>query len=180
MSRVSVPALPMTLLLGALLLGACDKSAPGSAPAAATGTPPAATAAGAPAAAASVDAATAGLNASEPPLPDLGDFKLVSVLIGSGVDNEQLVLADTRRLAFDKPIYASVLSIGAHQGLKLSADWIAPDGRSFTRSVQPVVPTSDLATTFKVENPAGWPAGAYQLRIAIDGHTIRTENFEVR
>ena len=35
-------------------------------------------------------------------------------------------------------------------------------------------------TTFKVENPAGWPAGDYQLRIAINGHTVRTEAFTVQ
>jgi len=127
-----------------------------------------------------VDTATAGLNSSEPPLPDLGDFKLVSVLIGSGVDNEQLVLADTRTLAAGKPIYASVLSIGAHQGLKLSADWIGPDGQSFAKSEQAIVPSSDLATTFKVENPQSWPVGDYQLRIAINGHTVRSEAFAVQ
>jgi hypothetical protein len=62
-----------------------------------------------------VDAATASLNASEPPLPELGDFRLVSVLVGNGVDDEQLVLADSRSLAAASPIYASVLSIGAHR-----------------------------------------------------------------
>jgi len=31
-----------------------------------------------------------------------------------------------------------------------------------------------------VENPAGWPAGDYQLRIAINGHTVRTEAFTVQ
>jgi hypothetical protein len=73
-----------------------------------------------------------------------------------------------------------VLSIGAHQGLKLSADWIAPDGHSFAKSEQAVVPDTDLATTFKVENPAGWPAGDYQVRIAVNGHTVRSESFTVQ
>jgi hypothetical protein len=180
MSRVPVPALSAALLLAMLLLAACSKSATDGAPPAAAGSTPAAAGAGSPAAAASVDAATAGLNASEPPLPELGDFKLVSVLVGNGVDNEQLVLADTRTLAAGEPIYASVLSIGAHQGLKLSADWIGPDGQSFAKSEQAIVPDSDLATTFKVENPQPWPVGDYQLRIAIDGHTVRTEAFAVQ
>jgi hypothetical protein len=180
MSRVPVPALSAALLLALLLLAACDKSSTETAPATASGTTPAATTAGAPAAPASVDAATAGLNASEPPLPDLGDFKLVSVLIGNAVDSEQLVLTDTRALAAGQPIYASVLSIGAHQGLKLSADWIGPDGQSFAKSEQAIVPASDLATTFKVENPQPWPVGDYQLRIAINGHTVRSEAFAVQ
>jgi hypothetical protein len=101
-------------------------------------------------------------------------------LIGNGVDEEKVVLGDSRSLSAAQPIYASVLTIGAHQGLKLSADWIAPDGSSFAKSEQALVPTSDLATTFKVQNPQPWPVGEYQLRIAINGHTIRTEPFAVQ
>ena len=165
------------LLLAMFALAACDKGAPGSSstpltPKAADGT--------APAAAATVDPATAAMNAGEPPLPELGEFRIVSVLMGTGVDDGHVVITDTRALAAKEPIYASVLSIGAHQGLKLSADWIAPDGKSFAKSEQPIVPDSDLATTFKVENPAGWPVGDYQLRIAINGHTVRTEAFTVQ
>jgi hypothetical protein len=167
------------LLLAALALCACDKDKPATANTA-TGAPaPAGADAAAPAAATS-DPATAALNAGEPPLPDLGEFKIVSVMMGTCVDEGHVVLADTRQLTATQPIYASVLSIGAHQGLKLSADWIAPDGSSFAKSEQPIVPDSDLATTFKVENPAGWPAGDYQLRIAINGHTVRTESFTVQ
>ena len=167
------------LLLCLLVLAACGKSAAPD-----TATPATAGATSSAAAAASsapaVDAATAGLNAAEPPLPALGDFKVVDLLMGNSVDEGHVVINDTRSFAAKDAIYASVLSIGAHQGLKLSADWIAPDGRSFAKSEQPIVPSSDLATTFKVHNPAGWPAGAYQLRIAIDGHTIRTEPFTVQ
>jgi len=170
------------LALAVLALAACGKKdAAPAAPGASASTPPAATATPAtPAAPATLDAATAALNAAEPPLPALGEFRIVSVLIGNGVDDEHVVLTDTRELAAKQPIYASVLSIGAHQGLKLSADWIAPDGHSFAKSEQAIVPDADLATTFKVENPAAWPVGDYQLRIAINGHTVRTEAFSVR
>jgi hypothetical protein len=171
------------LLSATLVLAACGKGDDkAAAPAAAAIAPAAAPtgAAAAPAPAASVDTATAALNAGEPPMPPLGEFRIVSVLVGNGVDDEHVVAADTRQLAATQPLYASVLSIGAHQGLQLSADWIAPDGHSFAKSEQPIVPTSDLATTFKVQNPAAWPAGDYQVRIAINGHTVRTENFSVQ
>jgi len=175
--------LPAVLLFATLVLAACgkggaDQAAAPAAGAAAPSTPAASNSA--PAAPASTDAATAALNAAEPPLPELGEFKIVSVLMGNGIDDEHVVVADTRQLAAKQPLYASVLSIGAHQGLKLSADWIAPDGHSFAKSEQPIVPSSDLATTFKVQNPGAWPVGDYQLRIAINGHTIRTESFTVQ
>ena len=168
------------LLLATLALAACDKGAPGSETTPLTGSKPAGADANAPAVNATVDAATAVGKAGEPPLPELGEFRIVSVLMGTIVDEGHVVITDTRALAAKEPIYASVLSIGAHQGLKLSADWIAPDGKSFAKSEQPIVPDSDLATTFKVENPAGWPVGDYQLRIAINGHTVRTEAFTVQ
>jgi len=173
------------LFSAALVLAACGKKDEGTAatPAAPAPAPAAATSAAqssAPAAPAGTDAATAALNAAEPPMPELGEFKIVNVLMGNGIDDEHVVIGDTRQLGAKQPIYASVLSIGAHQGLKISADWIAPDGHSFAKSEQPIVPNTDLATTFKVQNPAAWPAGDYQLRIAINGHTMRTESFTVQ
>ena len=168
------------LLSATLMLAACGKGEDKAAPAAAATAPATGPVAAESAVPATVDTATAALNAGEPPLPELGEFKIVSVLMGNGVDDEHVVVSDTRQLAATQPLYASVLSIGAHQGLKLSADWIAPDGHSFAKSEQPIVPSSDLATTFKVENPAAWPAGDYQLRIAINGHTMRTESFTVQ
>jgi hypothetical protein len=171
------------LLSATLVLAACGKGEDKAAAPAAAATAPATSQASDPAGSvlpATVDTATAALNAGEPPMPALGDFRIVSVLIGNGVDDSHVVVADTRQLAAKQPLYASVLSIGAHQGLKLSADWIAPDGHSFAKSEQPIVPSSDLATTFKVQNPGAWPAGDYQLRIAIDGHTVRTESFTVQ
>jgi hypothetical protein len=172
------------LLSATLVLAACgkdeDKTAAPAAAMPAPATAQAGAAAPAPAPAASVDTATAALNAGEPPMPPLGEFRIVSVLVGNGVDDEHVVATDTRQLTATQPLYASVLSIGAHQGLQLSADWIAPDGHSFAKSEQPIVPSSDLATTFKVQNPAAWPAGDYQVRIAVNGHTVRTESFSVQ
>jgi hypothetical protein len=167
------------LLLATLALAACNKDKPAAA-ANGAATAPATAAGSAAPAAVPADAATSALNAGEPPLPDLGEFRIVSVLVGTSVDEGNVVAVDTRQLGTSSPIYASVLSIGAHQGLKLSADWIAPDGSSFARSEQPIVPDSDLATTFKVANPNAWPAGDYQVRIAVNGHTVRTESFTVQ
>ena len=170
----------LPLLLAALLLPACDKA---EAPPAAAAPAAAANDAAAPAtpAAPGVDpVATVAPIPGEPPLPALGDFRIVQVLMGPSVDAEHVVVRDTRVFAAKEPIHASVLSIGAHQGLKLSADWRAPDGSIIAKSEQVLVPESDLVTTFKLANPAPWPPGDYELRLAIDGHTIRTEKFAVR
>jgi hypothetical protein len=168
------------LLLATLLLAACSKAgAPASganAPANASPASTAASDAAAPAAPATMVAPIPG----EPPLPELGDFRIVQVLMGVALDDGHVVVHDTRVFAAKDPIHASVLSIGAHQGLKLSADWRAPDGSIIAKSEQALVPESDLATTFNLRNPEPWPAGDYELRLAIDGHTVRTEKFAIR
>jgi hypothetical protein len=169
---------PLVLLCAATLaLAGCQKEpAAGNETRAAITAPATPVAAAGPAASASVVAPIPG----EPPLPELGDFKIVQVLMGNTVDGEKVVVHDTREFAAKDAIYASVLSIGAHQGLKLTADWRAPDGSIIAKSEQALVPESDLATTFNLRNPEPWPAGDYELRLAIDGHTVRTEKFAIR
>ena len=175
MTRPPVLASALLACAAGLALAGCnqDKAAGSETRPAITAAAP--DAAATPAASATVVAPIPG----EPPLPDLGDFKVVQVLMGNTVDGEKVVVHDTREFAAKDAIYASVLSIGAHQGLKLSADWRAPDGSIIAKSEQPLVPTTDLATTFQLRNSAAWPAGDYQLRLAINGHTIRNETFAV-
>ena len=166
-------------LCAALASAGCKKNeaaVPAAPAASSAAAAPAASPAATPVAASgSVDAVTA----AEPPMPELGDFKIVQVLMGNAVDEGHVVISDTRSFAAHDAIHASVLSIGAHQGLKLSADWRAPDGSIIAKSEQALVPTSDLATTFNLSNPGGWPPGDYELRLGIDGHTVRTERFSV-
>jgi hypothetical protein len=169
----------LLLALALLSLVGCNKPASKDATAPAAGAPAATTAAAA-AAPASRASMAAAVVPGEPPLPELGDFRIVSVLMGHGLDAERVVITDTRVFTATDAIHVSVLSIGPHQGLKLSATWIAPDGSIFAKSEQAIVPESDLATTFTVRNPAGWPVGDYELRVALDGHTVRAEKFSVR
>lgn len=111
---------------------------------------------------------------------ELGAFRIVSVLLGNAVDADKLVMVDTEVFARKDPIYASVLSTGAHQGLRMSAKWLAPDGAVIAETIEPVVPTSATATTFSISNPERWPVGDYQLLIGVNGHTLDTKKFTVR
>jgi hypothetical protein len=175
----SLPTAIVLLAIALCGLGACSKPASKGADAATAATAAAETAGEVAATSTSAAAATTAPATSAAPLPDLGDFKIVQVLMGNAVDAGHVVITDTREFGAKDPIYASVLSIGAHQGLKLSAEWLSPDGRSIAKSEQLIVPDSDLATTFSVRNPDGWPSGDYQLTIAINGHGQHTEKFHV-
>ena len=116
---------------------------------------------------------------AEAPLSALGEFRIVSVLMGTALDGDRVVSADNREFASKDKIHASVLSTGAHDGLRLSAKWLAPDGSVVAQTEQPLAPTTATATTFSIANPTGWPAGDYQLQIAVNGSTLQTRTFKV-
>ncbi len=123
-----------------------------------------------------VDASS--VSATQPP-PDLGDFKIVSVLLGSSIDAERIVVGDAESFAPKDKIHASVLSSGAHDGLRLSVKWLAPDGSVVAETEQALAPTTATATTFSIANPSGWPVGEYRLLVAVNGSTLQTRTFKV-
>ena len=155
----------------ALLLVACQKGPASDADGGAA-------AGGSSADAAEVDAS--GIAPAQPPPPDLGDFRIVSVLLGTSLDAERIVVGDAETFAPKDKIHASVLSTGAHDGLRLSAKWLAPDGSVVAETQQPLAPTTATATTFSIANPTGWPAGEYQLQVAVNGSTLQVRTFTVQ
>jgi len=172
----------VSLVVLLLALAACGKDADTPADSAANGASATATLGdSAPSAASTVAGAATDADAdAELPMPDLGKFQIVSVLLGTTVDGYSIVIDDSRSFTAKDPIYASVLSSGPHQGLRLSAKWFAPDGRLIAETSQPVVPVAGTATTFSIKNPAPWPPGEYLVVIAINGHAQRSEKFQVR
>ena len=163
-----LPALALLLALG----GCKPAAAPGAATPAATSTD------GAPSGTALVDDShVAGL---DPQPLDLGEFKIVSVLLGRTLDAEQVVQADRDSFSPRDSIHASVLSTGAHEGLTLSAHWLGPDGATIADTAQVVAPTQPTATTFSLHNPQPWPVGDYKLELAVNEHVLQTRAFHVR
>ena len=151
--------------LFALALGACQKG-PGTTPA------------GSDVASASPETAAPAVAGVATP-PELGEFKLVSVLLGTTLDADGIVLGDRETFAADDKIQATVLSTGAHPGLSLSARWLAPDGSAIAETAQELAPAGPTASTFSLANPDGWPAGEYQLTIAANGYPLQTRRFQV-
>lgn len=160
-----------------LVLGACQRS---TAPAV-----PAASATTAPAAVASDEKPAHGLfsmfsSEPAPTPPALGEFKIVSVTLGSAVDAEQQVPVSKTIFGRKERIYAAVLSTGSHQGLKLSAKWTTADGQLVNESEQALVPTSATVTTFSLHDADPWPVGKYQLVVSVDKQPQNTLAFEIR
>lgn len=168
---------PVPILLAIALLLAIGGCKPAGTPDAANPAS-AAAAAAAPSGTALVDDShVAGVD----PRPlDLGQFKIVSVLLGRSLDAEQVVQADRDSFSPRDTIHASVLSTGAHEGLTLSAHWLGPDGASIADTAQVVAPTQPTATTFSLHNPQPWPVGDYKLELAVNEHVLQTREFHVR
>lgn len=162
--------LPLTCLLA---LAACGPSSQDDRSSAASGA-----AAGDPATPVSVEDAAVAVVV--PPLPELGEFRIAQLLLGTSLDADGLVRTDVQAFAPTDTIHASVLSVGAHPGLRLAATWIGPDGTTIARTEQPIAPEGPIATTFHIANPDGWPPGEYTLRLALDGHPIPGRTFEVK
>ena len=101
-------------------------------------------------------------------------------MLGNAVDADNLVVSELGSFGHKDAIYASVLSTGRSQGLRISARWMAPDGSTIAETSQPLVPTTTTVTTFSVRNPKGWPDGEYQLLIGINGHAQLKKSFTVR
>lgn len=158
------------LLSLALVLSACQKGDNAAASGETAGTGPS-----------SLGEGEAGeIGEALPPPPELGEFKIISLLLGKSLDEDKIVQADSDSFGPKDKIYASVLSTGAHQGLSLQAKWIAPDGSVVAETEQPLVPTGATATTFSIANPEGWPEGEYELRLAINGSPMQSRKFQVR
>jgi hypothetical protein len=159
----------LTLCARALALGACQ-TGPGATPSAGSD----ATGANSAQAAAADGAAVAPV-----PPPELGEFRVVSVLLGTALDADGIVVGDRESFAGGDRIQATVLSTGAHPGLSLSARWLAPEGVPIAESAQALAPAGPTATTFTLSNPAGWPAGDYQVIVAANGYPLQTRRFQV-
>lgn len=115
----------------------------------------------------------------KPAALDLGEFKLIEVQLGSALDTDNMVATPKTTFGRKDKIYASVLSSGKHQGLKIKARWTAPDGNLVAEAEQALVPTNGTVSTFSISNAELWPAGAYTLDISLNGLVQRTVSFEV-
>jgi hypothetical protein len=169
-------------LLVALALVACGKAQAPAGPAATASATPAATPAPAPAPEKKDGGLFGFIGGSEPApanAPDLGQFQVVSVALGTTLDADHAVRDARTTFAPRDTLHASVLSTGAHPGLTLVAHWTTADGTVVAHSEQAMVPTGPQVTTFTLKNADPWPPGMYQLAVQVGGQTLQSRAFEV-
>jgi hypothetical protein len=62
----------------------------------------------------------------------------------------------------------------------ISAHWAYQGTTTVNDSSQTVSASGPSVTTFHIEKPSGFPAGAYSVAISIDGKEVGTKDFEVK
>jgi hypothetical protein len=177
----------LCLAASAAGLSACKRggAADGAAPAGvATGTGSeahSATDAARPPGAATADGARAPAPGDEAaPPPDLGELRVVSVMLGESLDADRVVRVARSDFGPHATIHASVITTGMHPGLVLAARWLAPDGSTILETTQQLAPTRPTATTFTLHDGAApWPAGDYLLDVLANGRRVQRVPFTV-
>jgi hypothetical protein len=110
-------------------------------------------------------------------------FAVNKVVVGDSVTATHAVSKPKDTIAADhKAIYASVETHGKTEGATLSARWSYLEGKGQLVSAisQSIATDGPAVTTFKIQNPNLWPAGKYQVQIALDGKPVSTQSFEVK
>jgi len=163
----------IVVMAGALVLAACGKT---EAP-----PPPPANPAPAPAAPAAAPAPATAPASAATPAPVSGT-KFESVVLGNAVDAAGK-LTGPPATAF-KPsdtIYAVVSTNNTGSSpATIAAQWVYQGSTAVSDSSQTVAVSGPSVTTFHIEKPSGFPAGAYTVAITIDGNQVGIKDFDVK
>ena len=101
---------------------------------------------------------------------------VTDVSLGRSIGADKRVVEDLGDFAPTDTVYASVETSGTGSGT-LSARWTFEDGQVVDEGSQSVSGAS--VTEFHVSNPAGWPAGHYEVVISLDGDEVERSGFDV-
>jgi hypothetical protein len=101
---------------------------------------------------------------------------VTGVALGRSIGADKRVVEEVGDFAPTDTIYASVETSGTGSGT-LSARWTFEDGQVVDEGSQSISGAS--VTEFHVSNPAGWPAGHYEVVISLDGDEVERSGFDV-
>ena len=101
------------------------------------------------------------------------------MVLGKAVGADKAVSEATTSFEPTDTIYVSVRTAGTAPSATLAARWTFEDGQVVDESSQTIAPTGPAVTEFHISKPDGWPAGAYEVAISLDGQPVETHSFTV-
>ncbi|MGH7589030.1 MAG: hypothetical protein ACRELU_10605 [Gemmatimonadota bacterium] len=105
--------------------------------------------------------------------------EVTEVALGKAVGADKAVTETASTFEPTDTIYVSVRTAGTASSATLAARWTFEDGQVVDESSQTIAPTGPEVTEFHVSKPDGWPAGAYEVAISLDGQPVETQSFTV-
>jgi hypothetical protein len=112
--------------------------------------------------------------------PSAAEFKVSGIELGKGIGADKRVTSATSTFKPKDTIYASVSTEGAASNKTMTAKWTYEDGQVVDEGSESIAATGPARTEFHIAKPSGWPAGKYQVEIALDGAPAGTREFEVK
>jgi len=104
-----------------------------------------------------------------------------SITLGKAVGPDKKVTTPAESFAKGDTIYVSVDTVGTGTAT-LKAKWTYRKGGQVAdvgEKTEKISSTGSDTTEFHVSNPAGWPAGDYQVELFLDDKSIGVRNFRV-
>jgi HAMP domain-containing protein len=118
--------------------------------------------------------APARADASGPPRLAVTDIQL-----GRAVTLDKRVADPTDSFAADDTVYASVVTEGRAEHVRLTARF-SRAGTVVAEVSQGIAPTGRAVSEFNIWKPGGLPPGEYEIEILVDGAAAGTRRFTVR
>lgn len=105
--------------------------------------------------------------------------EVTEIALGKAVGADRAVTETATTFEPTDTIYVSVRTAGTASSATLAARWTFEDGQVVDESSQTIAPSGSEVTEFHISKPDGWPAGAYEVAISLDGQPIETRSFTV-
>lgn len=104
---------------------------------------------------------------------------VTDVQLGKGVGLDKRISVPADAFGPDETIYASVVTDGAADYVRLTSRW-QHDGRVVAEFSQGIQPSGTAVSEFNVWKPRGWAPGEYEVQILVDGVPAGGRRFTVR
>jgi hypothetical protein len=104
---------------------------------------------------------------------------VTEVDLGRSIGLDKRIVAAADAFAPDDTIYASVVTDGRAEHVRLTARWMHR-GRVVADVSQGIAPAGTAVSEFNVWKPRGWSAGDYEVQILVDGVAAAARRFTVR
>jgi hypothetical protein len=115
-----------------------------------------------------------------PATPMATPFEVKAIEVGKGVTAGKRVGAPAMTFGPRDTIYVSVMTEGSAPSKTITARWTYQTGQVVKEGSETIAPTGPAATEFHIAKNTAWPAGKYKVEILVDGSSAGMKEFEVK